>query len=39
MSHPLDLAAREDSWTRLNDGNFDVLVIGGGLMRPRAAFR
>jgi len=31
MSHPLDLAAREDSWTRLNDGNFDVLVIGGGV--------
>jgi len=31
MSHPLDLAAREDSWSNLTDGNFDVLVIGGGV--------
>ena len=31
MTRPLDRAAREEAWQRLENGSFDVLVIGGGV--------
>ena len=31
MSQPLDRAAHEESWRRLNGADLDVLVIGGGV--------
>ena len=31
MTRPLDRAAREEAWQRLENGSFGVLVIGGGV--------